>query len=83
MKALRVVAIVAASFVVTFVVLFSARSLLDSGDDTPSTTPSVSTDPNGSVIFYDVNGRTVACAVLDPPGEAVAISCDWTREATR
>lgn len=69
-----------------FAVLFTLRSLLDSGDDAPaptSTTPAVSSDPHGSVVTYEVNGRTVACAVIDPPGEAVAMSCDWTREATK
>lgn len=47
------------------------------------TTPAVSSDPHGSVVTYEVNGRTVACAVIDPPGEAVAMSCDWTGEATK
>ena len=64
---------------------YGAWWVLDRGA-TPATPPavgSVSSDPNGSVATFEVNGRTVWCAVIDPPGEAVAMSCDWTREATR
>jgi hypothetical protein len=39
--------------------------------------------PSGEVVTFDVNGRTVPCIVIDPSGAALAMSCDWTGEATR
>lgn len=41
----------------------------------------VSNDPNGKVVTFEVNGRTVSCVVIDPAGDALAMSCDWTRVA--
>ncbi len=39
-------------------------------------------DPNARVAVFDVNGRTVACVVIDPAGAALAMSCDFTREGS-
>jgi hypothetical protein len=39
-------------------------------------------DPNGRVVQFQVNGRTLSCVVVDPPGDALAVWCDGTREAS-
>lgn len=39
-------------------------------------------DPNGRVVQFDVNGRTLSCVVIDPAGDALAVWCDGTREAS-
>lgn len=51
----------------------------DAADGAP---PAVSHEPNMKVVTVQVNGRIVSCVVVDPPGEAFAMSCDWTREAS-
>jgi hypothetical protein len=39
-------------------------------------------DPNGRVTQFEVNGRTLSCVVIDPAGDALAVWCDGTREAS-
>lgn len=49
----------------------------------PATPPAVQQgDPNARVVQFQVNGRTLSCVIVDPPGDALAVWCDGTREAS-
>lgn len=64
--------------------LIGAGAVITMNRDDPAAgaPPAVSHEPNLKVISVQVNGRTVSCVTIDPPGEAFAMSCDWTREAS-
>lgn len=64
------------------VALAAVLALTGCAEDTREGHPT-SSDPNGRIVTFDVNGRTVSCIVINPPGDALAMSCDWTREASR
>jgi hypothetical protein len=34
-------------------------------------------EPNAHVFHVQVDGRQVSCIMVDPPKDAVAMSCDW------
>ncbi len=41
-------------------------------------TPAASTEePNARVFHIQVDGRTVPCIMVDPPKDAIAVTCDW------
>ena len=64
--------------------ILGTAAIVLTGNDDPAdgAPPAVSHEPNARVVTVQVNGRTVSCVTIDPPGEAFAMSCDWTREAS-